>query len=28
VAPVFGWILIGVSVLPLLHALFGGRRRT
>ncbi|WP_243228827.1 AarF/ABC1/UbiB kinase family protein [Microbacterium sp. CIAB417] len=27
-APVLGWILIGVSALPLLHALFGGRRRT
>ncbi|HWV48163.1 MAG TPA: AarF/UbiB family protein [Microbacterium sp.] len=26
-APVLAWILIGVSALPLLHALFGGRRR-
>ncbi len=26
-APVFGWVLIGASALPLLHALFGGRRR-
>lgn len=27
-APVFAWILIGASALPLVHALFGGRRRT